>query len=246
MQEAYSHCTWFVSLTGGALHAEFRAHPVAPAPTLPFEPKFLPRQHDTLFGGDVPNLDKMPPMRASALFENEQGYLVGFDSGRWGGGLYWYDREGELRQGLLGANVVRLVPRGRRMLVFTSLAHLAMDAGAAHFLEFDGQSWHLLRTRELTARPLVLADEPDGALLVIGERRIVRVTPDERVEPLFLSKHGFWDPNSVVREPDGTLYLGSRYVVIRLQPTADGYDETWLAPEGATRPRAEARDAECG
>jgi hypothetical protein len=132
------------------------------------------------------------------------------------------------------------------MLVFADLAHLMTDAGLAHFLEFDGQSWQLLRTRDLTTRPLVFADEPDSAILVIGERRIVRVTPDERVEPVFLSKHGFWDPNSVVREPDGTLYLGSRYVVIRLQPTADGYDETWLSPEGATRPRPEAGDAECG
>jgi len=41
----------------------------------------------------------------------------------------------------------------------------------------------------------------------------------------------------MVRDEDGTLYLGGQYVVVRLRPLEVGYAETWLAPAGATRPR---------
>ncbi len=38
-------------------------------------------------------------------------------------------------------------------------------------------------------------------------------------------------------QSDGTLYLGADYLVIKLRPTPAGYEETWLAPYGATRAR---------
>lgn len=40
-------------------------------------------------------------------------------------------------------------------------------------------------------------------------------------------------PRSIVKEDDGTIYLGGRYAVIPLRPASSGYTEDWLAPEGA-------------
>jgi hypothetical protein len=55
--------------------------------------------------------------------------LVGYSSGEFGGGLYWYDSGGKLRQKLLDENVVRLLLMPEGVLAFSGVAHMLTDVG---------------------------------------------------------------------------------------------------------------------
>jgi hypothetical protein len=103
-------------------------------------------------------------------------------------------------------------------------------------LEFDSHEWHVLHSVDLTGMPFAFADEPNGTFLIATSQRIVRLSETKRVEVLYRSRN-FQYPTSMVRDDDGTLYVGDKYVVVRLRPRDVGYAETWLAPPGATRPR---------
>jgi hypothetical protein len=196
----------------------------------------VPKHQVAICRGNDGDKLELPEQAVRTLTEFETGFLVGYNSGEWGGGLYWYGRDGALLQHILEGNIVRVVPVDGKVLVFSGIAHLVMNEGQASVLEFDGSSWTLLYSLDLTGAPVTFADEPDGTLLVATSKRIVRLSNARRVEVLYRSKTGHWPATSMVRDDDGTLYLGGRYVVVRLRPLDVGYVETWLAPSGATRP----------
>jgi len=237
MQAAYSYCTWVVEKDEQDIRTIAQWYPRAAPPPLPFLPSFVPRHEVALCAGDNRHESAFPEQKVSSVTEFEQGFLVGYNSGEWGGGLYWYTREGKLRQHVLNENLIRIVPVKDGFLAFTGLAHGFTNEGQASLLEFDGQSWNVAHSLDLAGAPKAFLDERDGSFLIVTSKRLVRVSDAKRVELLHRSKNGFWAPTSIARDPDGTLYLGARYVVVRLRPLAVGYSETWLAPPGATRPR---------
>jgi hypothetical protein len=236
MQAKYSYCTWTLESDGVGMVARTRWGPSAEIP-LPFRPRWVPQYGVVRCGEEEGASGTRPNQRVRTLSEFSAGFLVGYNSGEWGGGLYWYARDGELRQRVLDDNVIRVVPFGARFLAFTGIAHLVTDEGQATLLEFDGHEWSIVHSVDLTGMPLAFVDEPNGALLIATSDRIVRLSDAKRVEVLYRSKFGFDYPTSIIRDEDGTLYLGERYVVVRLRPRDVGYTETWLAPHGATRPR---------
>jgi hypothetical protein len=148
-----------------------------------------------------------------------------------------YAKSGDLLQEILVDNVIRIVKFRDGYLVFTGIAHMVTDRGEVVFLKRDRDGWRVAHRLDVTGMPRAFLDESEGSMLVATDDRIVRVTNGRRVEVLYGNRHRFWEAHSIVKDPDGTLYLGARYIVVRLRPRAVGYAETWLAPEGATRPR---------
>jgi hypothetical protein len=70
-------------------------------------------------------------------------------------------------------------------------------------------------------------------MLIATNGRILRVTNGRRVEVLYGNRHGFWAANSLVKDRDGTLYLGARYIVVRLRP------EQWATRRRGWHPKAQ-------
>jgi hypothetical protein len=244
MQATYSYCTWVVSADEQGIRAEAVWWPESRGLVLPFEPSFAP-SHELARCALDPRADAARPLlRVNAVLEVEQGYLVAYDSGEFGGGLYWYDSMGELRQKLFGENVVRLSLTGEGVLAFSGLAHMLTDVGHATLLRFERESWRALHKLDVTGSPTAFLDESERSVVLATRNRIVRVSDARRVEVIHGTRFDFWGANSLVRDRDGTLYLGSKYIVVRLEPQAVGYAETWLAPTGVTRPRPGERSNE--
>jgi len=242
MQATFSYCTWTVSQGKGAVSATSNRSFKRESVELPFQPSFVPRWAVASCQRDEDAAAAEPPQQAVRAFvATSNGFLVGYNSGEWGGGLYSYAKSGELLQELLAENVIRIVKVRDGYLVVTGIAHMFTDRGEAFFLKRDGGGgWRVDYRLDLTGAPTAFLDESESSMLVATHDRILRVTNGRRVEVLYGNRHGFWAANSLVKDRDGTLYLGARYIVVRLRPRAVGYAETWLAPEGATRPRLPA------
>src|SRR5262245_39718869 len=189
---------------------------------LPFQPSFVPRWAVLSCRTEERSEANLPQQEVSGFVETANGYLVGYDSGEWGGGLYSYSKSGELLQELLTENVRRIVKFRDGYLVFTGIAHMFTDRGEAALLKRDGDDWRVAYRLDLTGEPRTFLQESESSMLIATDDRILRITNGRRVEVLYGSRHRFWGANSMVKDRDGTLYLGASYIVVRLRPRAVG------------------------
>ena len=120
--------------------------------------------------------------------------------------------------------------------VFTGPAHMFTDDGRATVVEFDAGSFQVARSLDVLGAPRAILVESEESILVATSRRIVRVVEAKTVEWVYTSAEGF-EPTSLVKDADGTLYLGAQYFVVKLTPMRGGFHESWLAPPGAVRSR---------
>jgi len=232
-----SACSWEVSLdTTGSVIASVYVHKPVDL-ILPFAPEVSPRWQIAHCSNDVSDREA-PKLAVSAVIASGDGYLVGYNSGEFGGGLLHFRANGKFVESLTDENVVRIVGTATGVVAFTGLAHGLNDAGLALGLRFGKGRWTTTRVR-LPGEPLVVLAEAGGSFLVVTTSHVARLTHDFR---LVLVHRGAWGgnvhPNSIVRDASGTIYIGMSYAVARLRPAQNGFLEEWLAPAGPQWPAA--------
>jgi hypothetical protein len=100
----------------------------------------------------------------------DDGWLVGFNAGEFGGGLWWADQSGQHTKELTGEHVVAFVPRGDAVVVFTGIAHLTIDEGNIYsFTAKDPAELALIA--KLGSAPSATMMEDDGTVLVCHSHR---------------------------------------------------------------------------
>lgn len=216
---------WSVSLAEGALVVDPRPSGVTTDP-LPFRP-----------GTDR---DRAGHRR---VLEVSDGWMVGFDAGEYGGGLWWFSRDGNrsMRIALPESTPVRkddpfraenvrgFVSFEGEILVFMGLDHLLGKSGHVFRLARTAGEWGLLPIAAFDASPSAWTVETgqifvvtQGGLWTIGESWEV-----EQVHPVDLDG---LVPASLVRDSEGVLYMGLRHYLLSLRPEQDYWTERWYAP----------------
>lgn len=158
------------------------------------------------------------------------GTLVGEDRGEWGGSLTLLDAKGEPPREILDKNVLQMLQVPSGILVITG--NLPENEGSVWlYSNRNGQGWTIEQKAELTRYPRVIGRSKEGILLVNGDSvdlvddvfRVRRVA----VLPLLQVQ-----PNSVVEDGSGAIYIGMQAFVIRLVPSHLGYTHEWFAGSG--------------
>jgi hypothetical protein len=240
MMRHHSFCGWVVSAEDGQLQATAHARANTTAKTLPFQPKFQPCHEVLRCGEREPALEGDPPQRVSDYLRTDHGYLVAYDSGEWGGGLYWFSPEGDLLGTLSEENTHRLISTPSGILVFEGVAHLVIDRGRVLRLTWANKAWKV-EARKLPGAPRAVAPQPDGSVLTIAHEMLLRIAPTLQVT--LIHNSDWWWANSVVQMPDGSFYIGMDFAVSHLTPTATGFTEQWLEPPGARTAPPPASDS---
>jgi hypothetical protein len=182
-----------------------------------------------------PHTIKQPGMAGyESMLKTQNGWLLGFDQGEWGGGLWFVDTNGIATQ-LHKSNVQGLVETSRGVMIFSGLAHMTLDGGEVLIAPYPIAA-------DTTLHPLAPLDgapqaftklSPDEAL-VVTTHGISRIASSGAHETLTHSSFAILYPNSIVSTPEGTIYVGMRLFVVRLVPasTPGEYTEQWLVPDG--------------
>jgi hypothetical protein len=182
-----------------------------------------------------------------SLHKTQNGWLMGFDRGEFGGGLWFVDANGIATQ-LSKENVHGFVETPRGIMVFVGLAHLSMDEGevlmAAYPVTADTK---LHRLAPLDGAPNAFAKTSPDEALVVTTHGISRITSSGAYQTLTHSTFGILYPNSIVATPEGTIYAGMRLFVVRLVPTSKPgeYTEQWLVPDGCEQFHREGFTCAC-
>ena len=228
--DRYPRCEWKVDVDAGVVTAA----PSLPReePALPFVPLEQPTLHIVRCEGEA-NEPREPdaPLKVRDYLSTPTGFLVGYNSGEFGGELWWFDREGNLEQIIARENVIRILKTADGILAFAGIAHLTLDRGSVLKLTPRTHGWDATQT-DLPGAPDAVLALPDGAIFVVTTEHLVRIDAGAHVTVLHHGRWGGSYANSLVQDRDGSFYVGIRYFVVRLRPDTTGFREEWLVPSG--------------
>lgn len=163
----------------------------------------------------------------------EDGYLIGFGHGEYGGSLWWYPREPGQGRKLTEQVVHGIVaaPERATYVVIAGLAHLSTNSGSALWVNRDDQGrWRIRSRTPLNESPEIHAARSDGILLAnrstidlltwSGELRTIQRSMIETLA------------GSFAFGPAGEIAIGRSVVVSVLRPTGPGaYREEVYVPQ---------------
>jgi len=165
-------------------------------------------------------------------FKND--WLLAYDLGEWGGGLWLTNDDGSETKRILSDNVREMIPVDDGVLVLSGLAHVTIDFGNAFiFSNPDGMNISLQHAVRLDGEPSGYAKEPNGSVLFVTTYGLCRITKSGELQRLTgfprWSQHEF--TNSMVITSDGSIFIGTRMFVLRLRKNSDRYRTEWLLPK---------------
>jgi hypothetical protein len=195
---------------------------------LPPPIKPLPRRGETEFAG------------RRHWVSVEDGFLVGFDAGEFGGSTWWFSADGTHRRKVVlpaadhfPPNVRGFAILGNDVLAFEGLAHMGFNVGrVVRIRRISDREWRPARFADLGACPLAIIQESESAWLVAHTSGILRIDGQARVSALWQPLGGYrCDPNSLVRDEAGVVYMGMGGSVVRMTPEkGDAYAVHLLTP----------------
>jgi hypothetical protein len=173
--------------------------------------------------------------------QTADGWIVGFDAGEFGGGLYWFNADGTKHYQINldrpvdefdSENVRNIFTYRDSVIVLQGLAHMSLDRGKVIRLsrQRDGR-WRAALLCKLNGEPQVCLQDGDGSWIIVTHKTILRMKADGKQQTLGTSEFtsGLY-PNSIARTLDGVIYLGMRHFVARLIPTDKHYRAELLVP----------------
>lgn len=230
---------WTVSLSNGVLEVVPRTVERTDDP-LPFDP---PSGRDRIGRRHV--------LRVS------DGWLVGFDAGEFGGGLWWFGPEGEEAYRLHPPSETVANDEGRarvenvrgfaqlegKVVVLIGLDHLLGSQGRAFRVYRAADRWTLLPLAVFDASPRSWV-AAEGRLFLVMQDGLWALDPEGQLESVHATDLTGLAPSSLVHTPERVFYIGLRHYVLRLAPVEGRMTETWFAPSACAHFRTDA-DCEC-
>lgn len=161
------------------------------------------------------------------------GWIVAFNAGEFGAGLWWFSPDGKKRDKIAEAWIVGFFPTEAGLLALEGLAHGAQNAGRVIRLARGSRGrWQSEEFVDLKHAPEVALKDTDGSLIVATTDRLLRVIPAKRKVERLVDK-AFWGglyPSSMVITPAGRIYLGMRFGVAEAEKKDRPYRLRWLLP----------------
>ncbi len=141
------------------------------------------------------------------------GWIVAFNAGEFGAGLWWFSPDGKTRRKIAEAWIGGFVRTDSGLLAIEGLAHKGESRGRILRLVRDPQGrWNAEDIVEPEECAQVAVKAADGSLLVATTAELLRVDPSTKKAKV-LVQDAFWGglyPSSMVVGQDGTIYLGMR------------------------------------
>jgi hypothetical protein len=161
------------------------------------------------------------------------GWIVAYNAGEFGAGLWWFSPDGKKRDKISEAWINGFIETKSGLLALEGIAHGIGSEGQILRLDRSlAERWRSEVFVKLEHAPYVGVKQADGSLIIATTDRLLRVVPaDKKVEVLL--DNAFWGglyPNSIVATQDGTIYLGMRHGVAKLERTSGKSKVTWLLP----------------
>jgi len=218
-------CTWRVERRGAVVHA-------APVPAI----------------GDDPLPVSMPSGSATEGLAGHRhvqavpgGWLVAFNAGEFGAGVWWVSSDGSRRSWVGGEHVHGFVVTAGVVVAATGLCHMGIETRSVHRFAPDPDGvWRPTLVATLPGCAAAVAEERPGRIIVAAGEKLVRVTLDGETTTLgpLVTR-----PSSLAAGADGTVFVGAYGGIARLSPPL--YREDVFVPPTCTTRHLRAGEPVC-
>ena len=182
-----------------------------------------------------------------SLLRTADGWLVGFDAGEFGGGLWWFNNEGDKNQKLLSENVHAIYHTRDGVFVLVGLAHLSLNSGKIYQFTETAEEVGVTHVADFGGSPEASTVDSDGRFVVATPRSVVAVDYAGNLRELYKSGEDLTYPTSVVVNANGDIFVGMRFFVLRLIPGNSGdYRPQWLMEKECQSFKIVKRICTCG
>jgi hypothetical protein len=195
---------------------------------------------------DIPELHPPMPFKVEQGFADEGlagrqfsvqvsgGWIIGFNAGEFGAGLWWFSPDGKKRHKISEDQVEGFFKTDAGLLAIEGLAHLNISRGRiVRLSKGEGGLWHSEHFVDLKGAPETAVMGANGNMMVATSDRLLRVHVGTKKIDVIL-ENAFWrglHPNSMILAPSGAVYLGMRYGVAVFEKMGSNYKVKWLTPK---------------
>ncbi len=162
-----------------------------------------------------------------SVLKVDDGYLVGFYRGEWGGNLYWFSNDGKSRYEISGHEIVQFIKRNDKIYAIEGLAHMNVSRGSIIEIKKANNKWIASDYIKLPSAPDGIDLDNKNNFIVITSESLLSVDTTSKLNTLIAK--GFWDsylyPTSIVLKND-TAYVGMRKGVFKFDLTT--HTQEWL------------------
>ncbi|RYE34163.1 MAG: hypothetical protein EOP48_30560 [Sphingobacteriales bacterium] len=161
----------------------------------------------------------------------DDGYLVGFYGGEWGGCLYWYSSDGKENYKISGDMVEQYVKRGNTLYAIEGVAHMGISRGRIiRLTKVDGK-WTANEFLKLSSAPAAITHDDKNNFIVITHHSLLQINKDAEVTVLI--DKGFWieylyPTRATIEMIKDSYYIGLRGGVLRFNRVTKSQE--WLMP----------------
>lgn len=151
-----------------------------------------------------------------AVKKVEDGYIIGLNSGEFGGGLWFLSNDGESSYEILPHRRTHQIFKfNDKLYVIEGLAHLALSNGNLLELTREGD-WKVSKTYELPGTPDFIIRENDNVLIVTSEY-LMSFNKHEKLSKV-LKAPFYWGslyPSSAIID-DNDIYIAMRKGILKI------------------------------
>jgi hypothetical protein len=163
-----------------------------------------------------------------SLIRTADGWLIGFDAGEFGGGLWWFNSDGTVVRKLSPLNVHSILETPSGTFVLSGLAHLSLDNGEINQFTETEDDVTLKYVADLGGSPEASIVDPDGQIVVATMRSVLRVDYAGKVHKLYNSGEDLTYPTPVVVNSNKDIFVAMRFFILRLVHENSEYKPQWL------------------
>src|SRR5215469_6077769 len=133
-----------------------------------------------------------------SLLRTAGGWLVGFDAGEFGGGLWWFNNKGDKNQKLLPENVHAIYHTRDGVFVLVGLAHLSLDGGEIYQFSETAEEVRVTLVADLGSSPEASTVDSAGRFIIATPKSVVAADSAGSLHELYKSGEDLTYPTSVV------------------------------------------------
>ena len=213
----YSNAEWAVSLRNDSIYAgKYIERSGYDLSKLPFKINPDTKEKKEMYG-------------KISLLKVEDGYLVGFYHGEWGGSLFWFSSDGKKYYKISNDEIVQFITRDGRNYAIQGLAHLSMSEGSIILIGNEKGKRTSGEFLKLPTAPDAIALDNHHDFIVITSKSLLRIDGNNKIS--ILIDRGIWYDglytNSMVIK-DNIIYAGMRAGVFKYNLSTG--QQNWLLP----------------
>jgi hypothetical protein len=227
----YSRRDWRVTVEQGEAQLTEKRKAQVETPALP--PRLVHQQG-------------MTGLRSATRFNDE--WLLAYDGGEFGGGLWLTNEDGSEAKRIFNSDVQAVVTLEKGVLILSGLDHMGLDVGNALVYSAPrSMNVTLQESIKLDGAPSAFAQETDGSVVFVTTHSLCRITKTGELKILHTLPRWIAQqyPNSMAITADGSIYVGMRMFVLKLNDRDGEYSEEWLLPNDCQKFHLDMTKVDC-